>query len=30
MGVDLCGCNNNPGPSAETNLVIIFLYNNKK
>ena len=28
MGVDLCGCNNNPGPSSETNLVIISIYNN--
>lgn len=29
MGVDLCGCNNNPGPSSETNLVFKNIYNNK-
>ena len=24
MGNNLCGCNNDPGPSTEANLVIIF------
>ena len=27
MGYELCGCNNNPGPSSETSLVNILIYN---
>lgn len=29
MGTELCGCNNNPGPSSETSLVIILIYNKR-
>ena len=29
MGTELCGCNNNPGPSSETNLVNILIYNKR-
>ena len=29
MGTELCGCNNNPGPSSETSLVNILIYNKR-
>ena len=28
MGISLCGCNNDPGPSTEANLVIIIFKRN--
>ena len=28
MGINLCGCNNDPGPSTEANLVIIIFKRN--